>query len=177
MDAALARTGGTEDPFASAVRATRMPIVVTNPRLIENPPVFVDDAFCRLTGYSRSEMLGRNCRLLQGPETDPATVSKLRETVLAQTSIDIELVIYRKDGRLFLNRLHLVPLHDAKGALIYFFASQLDVTAERDRLANLERQNVALLAEKAARQRADFSNAEKSRSVASGRCSIPCHQC
>ncbi len=166
MDAALAQTGDVEDPLAAAVRATRMPIVVTNPRLADNPLVFVNDAFCKLTGYARSELLGRNCRLLQGPKTNQGEVTKLRGSVLAQQPVDIEILNYCKDGTPFWNRLHIVPLHDVSGTLIYFFASQLDVTAERDRLASLERQNAALLEEMAARQRADLSNAAKSRFLA-----------
>lgn len=166
MDVALARPGDSGDPFAAAVWATRMPIVITNPRMADNPIMFVNDAFCRLTGYPREEILGRNCRLLQGVETDPAALKKLREAVAVQSSIDIELLNYTKDGTAFWNRLHMAPMHDAMGTLIYFFASQLDVTAERDRLAALQSQNVSLLKEIAARKRADFSNAEKSRFLA-----------
>ena len=166
LDAALARLGGGDDPFASAVWATRMPIIVTNPREIDNPTVFVNDAFCNLTGYSREECIGQNCRFLQGAGTDPAKVSLLRAAVHAGEPLDVEIRNYRKDGSPFWNRLHMVPLYDASGALTYFFASQLDVTVERDRLASLESHNAALLAEKAARQQADLANAEKSRFLA-----------
>ncbi|MDZ4376314.1 MAG: PAS domain-containing protein, partial [Phenylobacterium sp.] len=65
----------SSDPFVNAVRATRMPMVITNPRRPDNPVVFANEAFCRLTGYAREEILGRNCRFLQGPETDPEAVS------------------------------------------------------------------------------------------------------
>ena len=66
------------DPFAAAVRATRMPMIVTDPRQYDNPIVFANDAFLHLTGYSRLEVMGRNCRFLQGPETDPAAVDRVR---------------------------------------------------------------------------------------------------
>ena len=166
LDAALARLGGGDDPFASAVWATRTPIIVTNPREVDNPTVFVNDAFCSLTGYSREECIGQNCRFLQGAGTEPAKVSLMRAAVQAGEPLDVEIRNYRKDGTPFWNRLHMVPLFDASGALTYFFGSQLDVTVERDRLASLESHNAALLAEKDARQQADLANAEKSRFLA-----------
>ena len=135
------------DPFVAAVRATRMPMIVTNPRLPDNPVAFANDAFCRLTGYARHEVLGRNCRFLQGPETDPATVRRIHEAVEAVRPIEIEIRNHRKDGSAFWNRLLLAPVRDAAGALTYFFASQLDVTPERERMAGLESHNAALLAE------------------------------
>ena len=58
---------GRGDPFAAAIRATRMPMVISNPRLPDNPLVFANDAFSTLTGYPREDLLGRNCRFLQAP--------------------------------------------------------------------------------------------------------------
>ena len=85
------------DPFVAAVRATRMPMIVTNPRLPDNPVVFANDAFCRLTGYERSEILGRNCRFLQGPETEPETVKRIHRAVKDAAPIEIDIRNYRKD--------------------------------------------------------------------------------
>lgn len=70
IDAEITRHVAGSDPFAGAVRATRMPMLITDPRLPDNPIVFVNDAFSKLTGYRRDEILGRNCRFLQGAETD-----------------------------------------------------------------------------------------------------------
>jgi PAS domain S-box-containing protein len=142
----LGRDDGT-DPFVAAVRATRMPMIITNPRLADNPVVFVNDAFCRLTGYARAEIIGRNCRFLQGPGTEPETVAEIRAAVRASRAIEIEICNHRKDGSTFWNRLLMAPVHDAAGELAYFFASQVDVTLERERLAGLETHNAALLAE------------------------------
>ena len=69
---------GRGDPFAAAVRATRMPMVITNPRLPDNPIVFCNEAFQHLSGYSRSEIVGHNCRFLQGRDTDRTTVARIR---------------------------------------------------------------------------------------------------
>src|ERR1700753_2611096 len=79
------------DPFVAAVRATRMPMIITNPRLDDNPVVFANDSFCRLSGYDREEILGRNCRFLQGPETDPADVRAIHIAVEEKRSIEIDI--------------------------------------------------------------------------------------
>ena len=136
------------DPFAAAVRTTRMPMVVTDPRQHDNPIVFVNEAFCKLTGYSRTEIVGRNCRFLQGPETDPETVSRLRNAIACMRSIEVDVCNHKKDGTPFWNRLLMAPVKDASGALAYFFGSQLDVTLERERLLRLEDENASLMAER-----------------------------
>jgi PAS domain S-box-containing protein len=149
--AELLGTAGDNDPFVAAVRATRMPMIITDPRQHDNPVVFANAAFCRLTGFAREEILGRNCRFLQGPETDRATVERIHDAVVEVRSIEIEIRNYRKDGEPFWNRLLLAPVHDADGVLAYFFASQMDVTIERERLEGLETHNAALMAELAGR--------------------------
>ncbi len=159
ISAELAGLDDGTDPFAAAVRATRMPMIVTNPREADNPIVFANDAFCRFTGYSREEVLGRNCRFLQGPESDPATVDRIRAAIAAKEPIEIEIRNHAKDGRLFWNRLLIAPVHDANGTLTYFFASQFDVTAERENLAarmqELAEANERLRAEAAERERVE----------------------
>ncbi len=135
------------DPFVAAVRATRMPMIITNPRLPDNPVVFANDAFCRLSGYPRSEILGRNCRFLQGPETDPEAIRKIRAAVAEMLSLEIDIRNHRKGGEPFWNRLLMAPVFDDEGVLSYFFASQVDVTLERERLEGLESSNAALMAE------------------------------
>jgi PAS domain S-box-containing protein len=154
ISAEIASAGHGTDPFAEAVRATRMPMVISDPRLPDNPVVFVNDAFCRLTGYERQEIIGRNCRFLQGPETDPAVVRRIRDAVNAAQPIQVDIRNHRKSGEAFWNRLLMAPVYGADGKLAYFFASQVDVTIERERLAGLETHNAALMAEVAGRLRA-----------------------
>ncbi|RYB07696.1 PAS domain S-box protein [Lichenibacterium ramalinae] len=146
VDEITGNDGGT-DPFAAAVRATRMPMVISNPRLPDNPIVFVNDAFCRLTGHTRDEIVGRNCRFLQGPETDPETVARIRAAVDRREPVRIDILNYRKSGETFWNRLLMAPVRNGVGELAYFFASQVDVTLERERLEGLETHNAALMAE------------------------------
>jgi PAS domain S-box-containing protein len=151
------------DPFAAAVRATRMPMIITNPRLPDNPVVYANDSFCRLTGYTRGEILGRNCRFLQGPATDPAAIARIRHAVANCQPVELDIRNHRKDGEVFWNRLLMAPVRDAAGELAYFFASQVDVTLERERVAGLEHRNAALLAELADRVRAVQESEERLR--------------
>ncbi|MHA6770184.1 histidine kinase famiy protein [Sphingobium ummariense] len=117
--------------FFAALQMTRMPMILTDPRQDDNPIVFANKAFLDLTGYEESEIVGRNCRFLQGPDTDRETVRALREAVGAQEAISTEILNYRRDGSPFWNAVFVAPVYDDDGTLIYFFASQLDVTRRR----------------------------------------------
>ncbi len=134
--------GGT-DPFAAAVRATRMPMLITDPRQPDNPIVFVNDAFARLTGYSREETLGRNCRFLQGAGTNAQDVTRMREAIARRVPIELDLLNYRKDGTTFWNRLLVSPVFN-EGELSFYFASQFDITPERERLVRVAQDRDAL---------------------------------
>lgn len=151
IDAEITSTVVGSDPFAAAVRATRMPMVITDPRLPDNPIVYVNDAFVRLTGYAREEIIGRNCRFLQGPETSLKDVARVRDAIERRVTIEIDLKNRRKDGTVFWNRLLVSPVFASDGELTYFFASQYDVTLEKERLVILQRDRDALEAESARR--------------------------
>lgn len=120
IGAELVRVDGGTDPFAAAVRVTRLPMVVTDPRQPDNPVVFANDAFCRMTGYKRDEIIGRNCRFLQGPETDAKTMGRIRAAVAAAEPIEIDIRNHRKDDEPFWHGLLLAPVRDAIGGLAYF---------------------------------------------------------
>jgi len=127
---------GKGDPFAAAIRATRMAMIITDPRKPDNPIVFANDAFLKLSGYSRDEVVGRNCRFLQGADSDPEAVTAIRDAIEARRDINIDILNYRKDGSAFWNALYISPVSNEGGETQFFFASQLDVTdrkvAERD---------------------------------------------
>lgn len=123
---------GRGDPFAAAVRATRMPMVITDPNQIDNPIVFVNEAFQDLTGYGRDECIGRNCRFLQGDDTDPETVAKVRRAVEHGDDVSVDILNYRKDGSKFWNALYLSPVRSGNGDIKFFFASQMDVSRRVD---------------------------------------------
>ncbi len=147
----ISRSSRSSDPFAAAVRATRMPMLITDPNQPDNPIVFVNDAFSRLTGYSREEILYRNCRFLQGPETDQSKVAEIRSAIQRRVPVEVELLNHKKNGEIFFNRLLISPVFDEEGVLTYFFASQFDVTLERDLLVRVQRDRDALEAENARR--------------------------
>ena len=128
---ALHAEQGKGDPFAAAVRATRMPMIIADPRQDDCPIVFANDAFMTLTGYERPEILGRNCRFLQGAATNQDDVRRLREALAARTDVNVELLNYCKDGSTFWNALYMSPVFSGTGELQFFFASQFDVTDRR----------------------------------------------
>ena len=122
---------------ALAFAATTTGILVTDPTLPDNPIVDANPAFERLTGYARAEVLGRNCRFLQGQGTDPASVARLRDAVAeAQEAAEI-LLNYRKDGTPFWNELRISPVRDPAGRLTHFVGVQADVSAGRRSEATL----------------------------------------
>lgn len=119
------------DVFFAAIEMTRMPIVLTDPNLPDNPIVFANRAFQDLTGYREDEIVGRNCRFLQGAQTDRAAVAELREAIADVRAVSLEILNYRRDGTPFWNGVFIGPVYGTDGKLLYFFASQLDVTRRR----------------------------------------------
>ncbi|EWY42373.1 PAS sensor protein [Skermanella stibiiresistens SB22] len=120
-----------ENPFRSVVEGSRMPIVVTDPNLDDNPIVFANQAFVDMTGYDLAEILGNNCRFLQGPESDPSARRLIVEAIAQRRDVKVEILNYRKNGTPFWNELYISPIHDDDGNLLYFFGSQLDCTLRR----------------------------------------------
>jgi PAS domain S-box-containing protein len=127
-------SGRNGDPFVAAVRAMRTPMVITDPRLDDNPIVFANAAFYGLTGYAAKEVVGHNCRFLQGPATNQDQIARVREAISRHEPIEIKLQNYRKDGKSFWNNLHLQPVFDKSGTLCYFVASLFPISSEHERL-------------------------------------------
>ena len=109
-----------------------MPMVLADPRQPDCPIAFANNAFLDLTGYEESEVVGRNCRFLQGAGTDPDAVNQLREAIKSRTALALEILNYRRDGTPFWNAVFMGPVFDEAGELVYFFASQLDVSKRRE---------------------------------------------
>ena len=129
-----------------AVERTRMAMMASDPRLPDNPIVLANQSFLDMCGYTAEEVVGRNCRFLQGPETDPAAIECIRDDIAHDRETTIELLNYRKDGSSFWNQLHISPVRDAAGTVVYHFASQQDVT-DRRKAEELQRAELALLRE------------------------------
>jgi PAS domain S-box-containing protein len=125
-------TDRKSDIFFAAVETTRMPMIVTDPRQPDNPIIFANRAFLAMTGYTPEELVGRNCRFLQGPETDRETIAQVRKAIAEKREFATEILNYRKNGSTFWNALFVSPVYNADGELVYFFGSQLDVSRRRD---------------------------------------------
>jgi len=136
-----------------------MAMVITDPLQDDNPIVFANDAFCALTGYARDEILGRNCRFLQEPDTDPSEVIRLRQAIEKRVPVEAQLLNRRKDGSLFCNRLFVSPVFQGK-TLAFWVASQFDATSEKARLDRLETDRESLEREVERRTR-DLTQSEE----------------
>jgi len=145
--------------FFAAVEMTRMPMVVTDPRQPDNPIVFANGAFFDLTHYREEEVLGRNCRMLQGPDTDRRTVDEIRTAIAEQRPVSVDILNYKADGSTFWNALFLGPVFDEEGNLLYFFASQMDITERRSSQdAYLQAQKMEAIGQLTAGMAHDFNN-------------------
>nr|AML76712.1 putative LOV domain-containing protein [Portulaca oleracea] len=122
--------------LATTLERIQKNFVISDPRLPDNPIIFASDSFLELTEYTREEILGRNCRFLQGPETDQATVQKIRDAIREQREITVQLINYTKSGKKFWNLFHLQPMRDQKGELQYFIGVQLDGSDHIEPLRN-----------------------------------------
>ncbi len=101
--------------------------VVSDPRLPDNPIVECNAAFIALTGYSRDEIVGRNCRFLRGSGSEPELCEALRIGVRNRQPVMVEILNYKKDGTPFRNAVMVAPIFDAEGELEYFLGSQAEV--------------------------------------------------
>jgi PAS domain S-box-containing protein len=114
-----------------AVAASSNGIVITDPKAPDNPIVYVNPAFEKISGYTREEVSGHNCRFLQGDHRDQAALEELREALAQERECRVVLKNYRKDGTPYWNELYVSPVHDEEGRLTNFVGIQNDVTQRR----------------------------------------------
>ena len=103
-------------------------VTLADPDLEDAPIVYANKAFERLTGYTQEDIVGRNCRFLQGVDRDQPARFQLAEAIKNSEEIEVDLRNYKKDGTLFYNRLKVTPLFDRKKRVIYYLGVQFDVT-------------------------------------------------
>ena len=146
----------TEDhrQLIETVGASPLAMVVSNPRVPDNPIEVANAAFCNLTGYSEAEIVGRNCRFLAGESTEPWVTGEIREALRDRRPLLVDILNYKKDGTPFRNGVMITPLFDPEGGLAWFLGSQVDLgEPSADRLSGRRGRAAALVADLPARQR------------------------
>lgn len=136
------------------IASSAIAAVVSNPRMADNPIVACNDAFVALTGYSRDEIIGRNCRFLSGADTEPWLTETLRTGIRMQRPTMVEILNYKKDGTPFRNAVMVAPVFDAAGDLEYYLGSQVEISEDNARVNDERRRNAhERIAELSPRQR------------------------
>ena len=115
------------EKFFETIELSPMAMLVTDPTEPDNPIRLANTAFSALTGYQRSEIVGRNCRFLAGPDTDPTASAELRKAIKEERAALVEILNYRRDGTPFRNGVMITPLFDGDGKLRWFLGSQVDL--------------------------------------------------
>ncbi|MDP4002607.1 PAS domain-containing protein [Methylobacterium sp. NEAU K] len=126
--------------LADAFARSPSPMVITDARAPDNPISWVNDAFLDLTGYDAHEVVGRNCRMLQGSGTDPAEIRRIRAAIEAGEPVSAELLNYRKDGTPYWSAMTVTPVRDEAG-IAYFYAAQADMTHTHQREVSMRGTN------------------------------------
>ena len=112
------------------IEASPIASVISDPRLPDNPIVACNAAFCALTGYDEDQILGRNCRFLSGPGTEPWLTETIRQGVRDHRPVLVEILNYKRDGAPFRNAVLVAPIYDTNDELRYFLGSQVEVGDE-----------------------------------------------
>jgi len=121
----------TKDEIAAAIDEAPIGMSLSDPSLTDYPLVYANDAWTDVTGYDTDEILGRNPRLLQGPQTDPETVKQLSKAISNKEPVSVEIRNYKRDGTPFWNELTVAPVYE-DGELAHYVGFQIDVTDRRE---------------------------------------------
>jgi PAS domain S-box-containing protein len=113
--------------FISTAETFPVCIVISDMAIPGNPMIYVNDEFCKTTEYSKDEAQGRNCRFLQGPETEPESVEVIRETLRQGIDCHVKITNYKKSGAKFQNLLSMRPVHDSNGVYRFVIGVQFEV--------------------------------------------------
>jgi PAS domain S-box-containing protein len=119
--------GDLDPDVARLIEHTPIASVLSAPRLPDNPIIACNQLFCDLTGYPPEEVLGRNCRFLSGPGTEPWLSDEIRRGVEEHQPVLVEILNYKKDGTPFRNAVLVAPIYDNAGELSYFVGSQIEM--------------------------------------------------
>ena len=114
-------------------------VTLTDPDLEDAPIVYANKAFEDMCGYPKEEIVGRNCRFLQGKDRDQPEIDKLRQAIKKGEAVEVTLRNYKKDGELFYNRLDIKPLLDDRGNIVYYLGVQYDITDQVNAKKEIEK--------------------------------------
>ena len=118
--------------MATTMERIQQSFLISDPSLPDCPIVFASDGFLDFTGYTREEILGRNCRFLQGPKTDASAVAEIRKAIDGGNECTVRLLNYTKQGKPFWNMFTLAPVRDDGGKIRFYAGIQVDVTVYKD---------------------------------------------
>jgi PAS domain S-box-containing protein len=127
--------------FVSTAESFPACIVISDMTIPGAPMVYVNSEFCRTTGYAKDEATGRNCRFLQGPETEPEAIQVIRNTLSKGQDCHVKLTNYRKNGELFQNLLSMKPVFDADNIYRFVIGVQFEIKENeklKERLIQVE---------------------------------------
>lgn len=113
-------------------------VTLADPDQEDMPLVYANKAFETITGYTQEEVIGKNCRLLQGSDHDQKGVAQLKEALINNQQVEVTIRNYRKNGELFYNHLNVTPLFDPHGNVLYFLGVQYEVTDKINALKEIE---------------------------------------
>nr|AML78419.1 putative LOV domain-containing protein [Hydrangea febrifuga] len=128
----LSGTGLLGSSLNISLGRIKQSFVLTDAHLPDMPIVYASDAFLKLTGYARHEVLGRNCRFLGGVDTDSSSISQIKESIRTGQPCTVRILNYRKDKSQFWNFLHIAPVRNASGKVAYFVGIQIDESSRND---------------------------------------------
>lgn len=123
-----------DEQLLESVGSSPIATVISNPRRPDNPLEVANPAFCQLTGYSESEIVGRNCRFLAGELTEPWITGRIRDAIGSRRPVLVDILNYRRDGSPFRNAVLVTPLFDEEGDLAWFLGSQVDLGSDSSSL-------------------------------------------
>jgi PAS domain S-box-containing protein len=119
--------GELDENLSAMIQYSPIASVVSDPRRADNPIIACNAPFMELTGYSEDEIVGRNCRFLAGPDTEPWLSDRIRQAVAVRKPTLVEILNYKKDGTAFRNAVLVAPIFDDAGELEYFLGSQVEL--------------------------------------------------
>jgi PAS domain S-box-containing protein len=126
----LAKLGHLDKKLVALIADSPIASVISDPRIADNPIIACNKPFIELTGYPVNEIVGRNCRFLAGPATEPWLTETIKNGVRNHRPVLVEILNYKRDGTPFRNAVLVAPIFDEDGALKYFLGSQVELEAD-----------------------------------------------